>query len=138
MTTRSITSSTTPSACSEFIRKRINELRGIKSQREIAAEAGYPKPNILSMIKHGETKLPLERVPAIAKALDCDVALLFSLALQQYFDEDAIAAFRRALLADYTENEQHWIGVIRKAGHGRDPECTPFIQRFLFTMLKLD
>ena len=31
-----------------------------KTQREIAQEAGFPNPNIISMFKTGATRLPLD------------------------------------------------------------------------------
>ncbi|MGZ9053126.1 MAG: helix-turn-helix domain-containing protein [Rhodoplanes sp.] len=66
--------------------KQITAISGVKSQREIAAELGYERPNIISMMKRGETKLPLDKVPALAKALHVDPAHLFRLALEQQMD----------------------------------------------------
>jgi len=63
-----------------FVEKRILELRARKSQAEIAHDAGFVNPNVLTMIKQGGTKLPLDRVPALAKALDADPRRLFLLA----------------------------------------------------------
>lgn len=54
-----------------FIAKRVLELRP-KSQIDIAGEAGFVNANVLSMLKSGATKLPLDRVLALAKALECD------------------------------------------------------------------
>ena len=68
-----------------YIRKQIDALKGVKTQREIAAEIGYDKPNILSMMKQGETKVPLDKIPLLAKALNVDPAHLFRLALEQYW-----------------------------------------------------
>jgi hypothetical protein len=67
----------------KFVETRVLELRPRKSQIEIATEAGYVNPNMLAMIKNGSTKLPLDRVPSVAKALECDARLLFKLALEQ-------------------------------------------------------
>jgi DNA-binding Xre family transcriptional regulator len=67
---------TTPLANSElarFVSKRILELRP-KSQTEIAAEAGFTNANFLSMVKAGNSKLAIDRVPALALALECDPA----------------------------------------------------------------
>lgn len=75
------------SAVARYLDKRIDELRGVKSQREIALEAGFPKPNILSMLKAGDTKLPLDRVAALARALDADPAHLFRLAMVDQWPE---------------------------------------------------
>jgi len=75
------------SAVAAYLSRRIDELRGVKTQREIAAEAGFTKPNVVSMLKTGETKLPIDRIPALARALDADPAHLFRLALQDYWPE---------------------------------------------------
>ena len=50
------------------------ELRPKKTQRKIAAETGFASVNMLAMIKAGNSRLPLDRVPALAKALDVDGA----------------------------------------------------------------
>lgn len=57
------------------------------SQREIAEAAGYPKPNILTMFKQGDTKLPVNKVPAMAKALGVDPAHLLRLVMEEYMPE---------------------------------------------------
>ncbi|MEY8689670.1 MAG: hypothetical protein AB9M53_07305 [Leptothrix sp. (in: b-proteobacteria)] len=55
-----------------------------KSQTTIAKELGYSKPNILSMFKLGVTKVPLEVVGPLAKALGIDPAFFFSLVMREY------------------------------------------------------
>jgi len=68
-----------------YLTKQIESLKGEKSQREIAAEMGYDKPNIISMFKRGEAKVPLDKIPALAKSLHVDAAHLFRLALNEYW-----------------------------------------------------
>jgi transcriptional regulator with XRE-family HTH domain len=75
------------SAIARFLDQRIEELRGRRTQREIAAEAGYTRPNILSMLKSGETKVPLDKIPALAKALEADPAHLFRLGMADRWPE---------------------------------------------------
>jgi transcriptional regulator with XRE-family HTH domain len=58
-----------------------------KSQREIAEQAGFEKPNVLSMIKTGNTKLPIARVGPLAKALGVDPAYLLRLVLSEYLPD---------------------------------------------------
>jgi hypothetical protein len=58
-----------------------------KSQREIAAECGYERPNILTMIKQGDTKLPLNKVGLMAKALGVDPIHLLRLTMSEYMPE---------------------------------------------------
>jgi len=73
---------TTTSKTATFIGRAI-EFSG-KSQREIAIEAGFPKPNIISMLKKGEMKLPLDRIPDLANACHVDPVYLFRLAMEEY------------------------------------------------------
>ena len=67
---------------SAFLTNRILELRPRKSQVQIASEAGFVNANVLSMLKSGKTKLPLDRVPALAAALECDPSRLFRMAVE--------------------------------------------------------
>lgn len=55
-----------------------------KSQTEIAKELGYRKPNILSMMKKGETKLPLDMVGPMARVLNADPMYLLRLTMSEY------------------------------------------------------
>lgn len=57
--------------------ERIRALSGAKSQKKIAREAGFANSNVLSMLKSGDTKLALDRAPALAKSLETDARLLF-------------------------------------------------------------
>ena len=76
---------TTTSKTAEFISRAI-AFSG-KNQREIAIEAGFPKPNVVSMIKKGEMKIPLDRIPDLAKACHVDPVYLFRLAMEEYHAE---------------------------------------------------
>lgn len=58
-----------------------------KSNKDIAEEIGYESPNILSMLKSGDTKVPLARIPAIAKATGTDPKVLLDLCLEAYHPE---------------------------------------------------
>lgn len=43
--------------------RRVLELRPKKKQQQIALEAGFRNPNMITIIKSGASKLPLDRVP---------------------------------------------------------------------------
>lgn len=107
-----------------FIEKRILELRPNKTQAEIATEAGFPNPNMLSMIKTGATRLPLDRVPALAGALDVDPARLFQLALEQWVGSAAARTFETIFRVAVTRHEADWINEIRAASGNSDPAVT--------------
>src|ERR1700744_422031 len=74
-------------ALARFLHRRIDELRGIKSQREIAVEAGFARPNVISMLKSGLIKVPLDRIPALARAIEADPAHLFRLGMRDIWPE---------------------------------------------------
>lgn len=58
-----------------------------KTQQEIAEEVGFPKSNVISMLKMGITKLPIARIPAMAKALEVDPVELFRLCMEEYMPD---------------------------------------------------
>jgi len=75
----------TPITVAEFIADRLAEID--KTQREVAEACGFETPNIITMFKKGQMKVPLDRVGPLAKALDADPAHLLRLAMQEYLPE---------------------------------------------------
>lgn len=55
-----------------------------KSQVEIASDVGYDKPNLITMIKQGKTKLPINKVEAFAKSLGVDPMNLLRIVMGEY------------------------------------------------------
>lgn len=55
-----------------------------KSQVEIASDVGYDKPNLITMIKQGKTKLPINKVEAFAKSLGVDPMNLLRIVMSEY------------------------------------------------------
>ena len=58
-----------------------------KSQREIAAAVGYERPNVVSMMVKGQTKVPLPKAPAFAEACGADPIAFTSLVMSEYHPE---------------------------------------------------
>jgi hypothetical protein len=108
----------------KFIERRVLELKSKKSQIQIASEAGFPNPNMVTMIKTGTSKLALDRVPSMARALECDPALLLRLALEQAIGGTAAQAIIEILGTPVTANEQTWLQEIRAASGHSDPRLT--------------
>ena len=54
------------------------------TQREIADRVGFRHANILSMLKKGETRVPLDRIPALAQTLGMDQAEFLLIAIEEY------------------------------------------------------
>ncbi|OBQ75593.1 XRE family transcriptional regulator [Mesorhizobium loti] len=108
----------------KFVERRILELKPRKTQSLISAEAGFAQHNMLTNIKVGNSKLPLDRVPALAKALECDPALLFMMAVEQLGGDTTELAIRKIFGTLVTENETAWLEEIRKASNYSDPSLT--------------
>lgn len=69
----------------EYLSQAI-EISG-KTQLEIAREVGYSRPNVLSMMKQGQTKVPIDKVPGLAEACGVDPASFLRLVLREYMPE---------------------------------------------------
>lgn len=69
----------------EFIADRLAE--SDKTQRQIAEECGFETPNIITMFKKGKTKVPLNRIGALAKAIGSDPAHLLRLVMNEYIPD---------------------------------------------------
>lgn len=107
-----------------FLEKRILALRPTRTQAEIAAQAGFINPNMISLIKSGTVRLPLDRVPAMAEALEVDPARLLQLALEQWAGSAAAQAFATIYQTTVTRNEAGWLEAIREASDNKDPAIT--------------
>lgn len=108
----------------ELIRDKINELATVKSQRQIAAEIGFDMPNALSMYKRGESKVPLARLPAFARALDIDLGMLFRSGLAQWWpgEEHAIAQMVEERVV--TTSERAGLRLLRTYLQDDDPRVS--------------
>lgn len=106
-----------------YLTKQIDALQGQKNQREIAAEIGYEKPNMISMFKRGEAKVPLDKIPLLAKALHVDTGHLFRLAMEQYWPELA-EAVKSAFGNTVSENEFKLVEMVRSLSENGDPSFT--------------
>ncbi|MCR6637107.1 XRE family transcriptional regulator [Devosia sp.] len=107
-----------------FLQARIVELQPVKTQADIASEAGFRNASMLALIKNGTTRLPLDRVPALAVALEIDSRRLMFLAMQQTADDTTMRAFREIFGTPVTTNELAWLEEIRSASGGSDPWLT--------------
>lgn len=123
------------SQIAQYISKQIDALQGIKTQREIAAEIGYDKANIISMFKRGEMRVPLDKIPALATSLNVDAAFLFRLAMLQYWPDraDTVTKIFGTIV---TQNEAAIIERIRELTNNTDPALTDRFDKALTAALK--
>lgn len=103
-----------PMSVAEFIELQI-ESSGLR-QAEIAEACGFEKPNVITMIKQGKTKLPLAKIGPMARVLNVDPILLFKMVISEYLPEtwDAIEALYGQ--PPLTENELAVLKAVRKVG----------------------
>ncbi len=74
-----------PKTVAEFISEQID--KSAKTQLEISREAGFEVPNIMTMLKQGKTKVPMNRVGKLAIALDINPRHLMRMVLEEYLPE---------------------------------------------------
>ncbi len=113
----------------KYLERRISDLKARKTQIAIAAEAGFRVPNMLAMVKSGAAKLPLDRVPGLAKALECDPAMLFRMAVEQLATDTTSLAIAQIFGAIITDNEKAWLDTILEASNHSDPSLTAKAQK---------
>lgn len=92
-----------------------------KTLREIAEEIGYTRPNVLSNMRSGVTKLPITKVMPMAKALGVDPMRLLRITLEEYTPE-TLEAIEEIAGYVVTENERVMLEVIRDATDDTDPK----------------
>jgi predicted XRE-type DNA-binding protein len=102
------------SEMAQLLTTRLQDIASRKSQKEVAEEVGFVTPNVLSIMKKGATKLAIDRVPAMAKALDLELITVMLPALRQYFTEETIDAIRDAFTSAETDTERLILAIARK------------------------
>jgi len=89
-----------------------------RKQRDMAKDMGFDKPNIITMIKQGKTKLPLDKVGRMAKAIGVDPIFLFRMCMNEYMPETWTAIEHLLEQPIVTRNEMAIVEVIREANPG--------------------
>lgn len=109
---------------SKFL-ERLNALLEVsdKTQKDVADELGYDKPNIISMFKKGITKVPLDKVPALAKALNADPVHMLRLAMSEYAPA-LLKTIEGTFPTAVTQHEAELIKAHRDATNSHDPRLS--------------
>jgi transcriptional regulator with XRE-family HTH domain len=108
----------------QYLTIKINESG--KTQKEIATEIGYDAANVITMFKQGLTKLPLNTVGPIARALNVDPAFLLRLVFREYLPETFDAVEHALGTTIVTENERKLLDQFRQSTDNSDPEMLIF------------
>lgn len=86
-------------------------------QKDIAEKVGFEKPNMITMVKQGKTRLPIDKIGPMAQALEIDPVALFAMCMEEYHPSTwkAIAPFLESAM---TADERRMLGAIRSAVGG--------------------
>lgn len=102
----------------DYLRLRMDEA-GL-SNVDLAEAIGYPRGNVIAMMKSGDMRLPLNKVKPTAKALGVDPVVLF----QKVITETDIGLWEtiQDIVGDHvvSANEQALIDFVRKELDGHD------------------
>lgn len=73
----------TNSKTASFLSRAIAQ--SARKQKDISIDAGFPHSNVISMFKTGETKVPIDRIPALAAACGADPKEFLVIAMEEYY-----------------------------------------------------
>lgn len=109
-----------PKSVADYIAGQIH-LSG-RSQKDLSDEIGFGRPNMLTMIKRNDCKLPMSKVGVIAKALNIDALFLFKLCMAEY-EPQTWAMIQSMVLKQplVTQNEMEIINLIRSKAKVQNP-----------------
>ncbi len=120
----------------EFISKHLDIQQSMgRTQKQIAEEMGYKMPNMISMFRRNEVKVPIPKVPQLARSLGVDPAFLLRLVLAQHWPEE-IEAIQEIFGAITTKNETALIDIWRKVTKETDPAPPVGTQKALAALVQ--
>jgi transcriptional regulator with XRE-family HTH domain len=110
----------------EFLNRNWDEKVG-RTNEDVAQELGYRAANMISMWRTGRTRVPLEKLPDIARLMKVDIALLLPMWLEQQWGDRADGGNMRAIFDRFgTAREGQLLAALRTAIPG-DPLLTPAV-----------
>ena len=112
-------------AIAKYLDEKIEDMKAFKTQRQIAEEVGFKIPNMISMLKNGDSKVPLDKIVLLARALDADAGHLLRLGLEQYWEGfgDVIAQIFGHIAS--TNELELFLNKWRQVTGDMDPKPTP-------------
>ena len=106
------------------------------TNRELADSVGYHHPNMITMIRRGKTKLPVDKVQQFADALGVDPIWFLRRVLQEYMPE-TLTVIEQCAGPLTTNNERCVLEVWRHATHGSDPELSVDLRKGFASVLRI-
>ena len=105
------------------------------SDEVLASALGYESPLVIQMFKSGDMKVPITKVPALARALNLNPGLLMRRVLNDVSPEMLHAVEHCLGALSLTEGEQKLIAAIRKANPSREPVPIMFDRDAIITLV---
>lgn len=108
----------------EFMNRNWDMMVG-RTNEDVAQELGYKAANMISMWRTGKTRVPLERLPDVARLMKLDISVLLPLWFEQQWGERADLKPLQTLFKRFaTPREAELLFAIREADP-KDPVFTP-------------
>jgi transcriptional regulator with XRE-family HTH domain len=100
----------------EFLNQNWDDRVG-RTNNDVAIELGYESANIISMWRTGRTRVPLKKLPDIARLLKVDLVELLPLWFEQDWGDRPDASELQTIIGSHiaTESEAKLLRAIRKA-----------------------
>lgn len=92
-------------------------------QNEIADKIGYVNPNIITLFKKGRTRVPIYKVPMLAKVFGVDPGLMLRRYLAEY-EPKLLEVIEGHLGVVITRNERIMLGELRRLTNNEDPKMS--------------
>jgi hypothetical protein len=98
----------------EFLNRNWDEKVG-RTNDDVAMELGYKSSNIISMWRTGRTRIPLDKLPDLARLMKLNLADLLPMCLEQQWGDrpDCAALSERIKAVLVTDAEAELIKVVR-------------------------
>jgi len=126
----------TESRVARFIAERIEITK--KLQKDIADQVGFEKPNMITMIKQGLTKLPLDKAWDMAEALEVEPLILVKMCMEEYYPK-TWQGLGKAFEVPISKDERKIIYGLRSYAGGSylaglSEESDDLLNRFLLSL----
>lgn len=104
-----------------YLSRKLDEREDL-TNAEVARRLGYPRPNVVAMIRTGTMRVPLSKVRAIAEMLELDPAALLQRVLSEY--DPQLWTTIQDVLGDQlvTDHELRLLRLLRSRARGLDPD----------------
>lgn len=105
------------------------------THREVARRAGFARPNVISMMKAGEMKVPIDRIPGLAAALGVSPFDFIRIAMEEY-QPQVWEVLTKTLGAPLTKNEEMLICALDLADPDEVIEFDDPVGRLILSVLE--